>query len=123
MAARRMSQRCCENARTERNGRLTPGLAAMARPRKSCRCRSGRRWTKAVLQQMKTPATCGRFKPAEVKWRGLAELSGLPGNLRDVKARDADVGKFAVAEAVKLAQAVIVALPFTDEADEVGKHS
>jgi hypothetical protein len=53
----------------------------------------------------------------------LAELCGLPGDPGDVEAGNADVGKFTVAEAVKLAQAVVVTLPFADEADEVGKHS
>jgi hypothetical protein len=49
-------------------------------------------------------------------------VRGVPGHPRDIGAADADVGKLAVAQARQFAQALIVTLPFLDEADECGKH-
>jgi hypothetical protein len=52
----------------------------------------------------------------------LAVLGGAPGEARDVRAADADIGKLAVAEAGQFAQAAVVVLPGLDEADDGGKH-
>jgi hypothetical protein len=52
----------------------------------------------------------------------LAMLGSAPGQARNVRAADADIGKLAVAEAVQFAQAAIVVLPGLDEADDGGKH-
>jgi len=49
-------------------------------------------------------------------------MRGIPGNPWDIGAADADVGKFAVAQARQFVQALVVALPLLDEADECGKH-
>ena len=53
----------------------------------------------------------------------LVAMRGVPCHPRNVRAADADIGKFAVAQARQFTQALIVALPLLDEADECGKHS
>jgi hypothetical protein len=53
---------------------------------------------------------------------GLLLMGSIPGQPGNVGAADADIGKFTVAEARKLAQAAVIALPFLDEADKGGKH-
>jgi len=50
-------------------------------------------------------------------------MRGVPCDPRNIRAADADIGKFAVAQARQFTQALIVALPLLDEADECGKHS
>lgn len=52
----------------------------------------------------------------------LLLVGSVPGQPGNVGAADADVGKFTIAEARKLAQAAVITLPFLDEADECGKH-
>ena len=55
--------------------------------------------------------------------RSLVGMRGVPCHPMDIGAADADVGQLAVAEARQFAQALVVALPLTDETDKVGKHS
>jgi hypothetical protein len=52
----------------------------------------------------------------------LVFVRGVPGNARNVRAADADVGKLAIAKARQLAQALVVTLPLLDEAGECGNH-
>jgi hypothetical protein len=49
-------------------------------------------------------------------------VRSIPGGAMDVRAANADVGEFAVAQARQLVQALIVALPLPDEADDCSKH-
>jgi len=51
-----------------------------------------------------------------------ALVGGVPGHPRNVAAANADISEFAVAQARKLIQAAIVALPLADQADDVSKH-
>ena len=53
---------------------------------------------------------------------GLALLRGVPGETWDVRAADADIGQFAIAEPGQFVQAAVVVVPGLDEADEGGKH-
>jgi hypothetical protein len=50
-------------------------------------------------------------------------MRGVPGNSRNIGAADTNVGKLAVAQARQFVQALIIALPLLDEADECGKHN
>ena len=43
-------------------------------------------------------------------------VRGVPGNARNVRAADADVGELAVAKTRQFVQALVVALPLLDEA-------
>jgi hypothetical protein len=52
----------------------------------------------------------------------LALVRGVPGHSRDIRAADPDVGKLPIAQAAELAQALIVAFPLADEADDGSKH-
>ena len=54
--------------------------------------------------------------------RRLVLVRSVPGYPLNVGAADADVGKLAVAQARQFAQALIVTLPFLDEANEGGDH-
>ena len=49
-------------------------------------------------------------------------VRGIPGNARNVRAADADVGELAVAKTRQFVQALVVALPLLDEAGECGNH-
>src|SRR5262249_10952205 len=53
----------------------------------------------------------------------LVAMRGVPGNSRNIGAADTNVGKLAVAQARQFVQALIIALPLLDEADECGKHN
>ena len=53
---------------------------------------------------------------------GLAALGCVPGNAGDVRAANADIGEFAVAQARQFVQTAVIALPLLDEANECGKH-
>jgi hypothetical protein len=55
--------------------------------------------------------------------RRLALVRGVPGYPLDIRAADADIGKFAIAQTGQLAQALVIALPLADYADKVGKHN
>ena len=57
---------------------------------------------------------CGRV--------GLLTVCGIPRDPRNIGAADANVGKLAVAQARQFVQALVIALPLLDEADECGKH-
>jgi hypothetical protein len=52
----------------------------------------------------------------------LALVGAVPGNPDDVGAADADVGKLAVAKARQFVQALVVAVPLVDEANNSGNH-
>ena len=52
----------------------------------------------------------------------LAAMSSVPGNARNVRAADTDIGELAVAQARQFVQASVVTLPLLDEADECGNH-
>ena len=70
-----------------------------------------------------TPAIFrGRYGAKPASGRHLA-VRGVPGNPRNVGSADADVGKLTVAQPRKFIQALVVALPLSEEADECGKHS
>ena len=49
-------------------------------------------------------------------------MRGVPGNPRNVRAADADIGEFTIAQARQLVHALVVTLPLLDEADDCGKH-
>ena len=69
-----------------------------------------------------TPAIFrGRYRAKPASGRQLA-VRGVPGNPRNVGSADADVGKLAVAQPRKFIQALVVALPLSEEADKCGKH-
>src|SRR5690242_17329866 len=73
-------------------------------------------------QQTKRPRkSAGVFRSNERLAR-LAAVCGGPGNARNVRAADTDIGQLAVAQARQFVQASVVTLPLLDEADECGKH-
>jgi hypothetical protein len=73
------------------------------------------------LQKSETPASDrGRFH-LNAKWN-LVAMGRVPGNAGNVGPADADVGKLTVAQARQFVQALVIALPFLDEADKCGKH-
>jgi len=49
-------------------------------------------------------------------------MGRVPGNAGNIGTADANIGKLAVAQARQLVQALVIALPFLDEADKCGKH-
>ena len=52
----------------------------------------------------------------------LAAVRSVPGNARNVRAADTDIGQLAVAQARQFVEASVVTLPLLDEADECGKY-
>jgi len=46
----------------------------------------------------------------------------VPSNARNIRAADADVGKLPVAQARQFVQALVIALPLLDKADDCSKH-
>ena len=67
-----------------------------------------------------TPARGGR-RNGPAGEQGLAR-GLIPGDARDVRADDADIGELAVAEQAQLAKRGVVVLPGLDEADNGEKH-
>src|SRR5262245_29364449 len=49
-------------------------------------------------------------------------MGRVPGNAGNVGSADADIGKLTVAQARQFVQALVIALPFLDEADKCSKH-
>jgi hypothetical protein len=77
--------------------------------------------TRDALQKSETPARYrGRFQ-LNTQWN-LVAMGRVPGNAGNVGPADADVGKLTVAQARQFVQALVIALPFLDEADKCGKH-
>src|ERR1700741_1490762 len=70
----------------------------------------------------KTPAMVAGVNRPNQGTSELTAMRGVPGNARNIGAADADVGKLAVAQARQFVQALVIALPLLDEADECGKH-
>lgn len=52
----------------------------------------------------------------------LIAVGGSPSDARDIRSADADIGKLAIAQAGKLAQALVVTFPLLDKADDCSKH-
>ena len=82
---------------------------------------AGRPSTRDALEKSETPARDrGRFQ-LNAQWN-LVAMGRVPGNADNVGPADADVGKLTVAQARQFVQALVIALPFLDEADKCGKH-
>src|SRR5262245_41766221 len=85
---------------------------------RSCPWSAGRPSTRG--EKAKRPrAIAGVFSCAE--WN-LVAMGCVPSNAGNVGPADADVGKLTVAQARQFVQALVIALPFLDEADKCGKH-
>src|SRR5262245_18830500 len=82
----------------------------------------GSRLVQTCARQTKRPREpAGVFRQDEPCAR-LAAVRSVPGNARNVRAADTDIGQLAVAQARQLVQALVVTLPLLDEADECGNH-
>src|SRR5262249_21082514 len=91
---------------------------SMARSRAKGQARSRRA---GAYQKIKAPARAGALC-RDLACGSVLGAGAVPGDARNVRAGDADIGQFAVAELVELVQAGVVALPGLDEVDDCEQH-
>src|SRR6187549_1418824 len=82
----------------------------------------GSRLVRACTLITKRPRKPAGVSLLDERLARLAAVRSVPGNARNVRAADTDIGQLAVAQARQFVDASVVSLPLLDEADECGNH-